>query len=396
MMKKKKIYLIYDFLTEAGGLERLMTIHGKALKKQGYDVKLVFGCIDPKLAKEDMFSGLEIKDFSLTKGSELKKIIMNLFGFNKLKQYKDADCFISYSFPSNFLIRKFNCKKVMFMSHYPNFLYLPLKERIKWIASPKRILAFISGVLFGYLLKRLDKNLVNELDLVFICGKFTKKNVENIYNFKKWAINYSPATEEFSKLNRKKCESVLEKYNINGKFILNSGRIIPDKRVDWLIRSFAILSKKDTDIELVICGQGKENYIKKLKDLIKKLKLKRARILGFISKQDLIALYNLAEVFAFTAPKEDLGCVPLEAMVCGTPCVVWGDGAGPSETVTKGVSGLHATAYDLKDFAEKMFFLIDKNFKKKNQGKIVKAVEKFTEKPQTEEFVSEIKKLWKD
>lgn len=396
MMEKKKIYLIYDFLTEAGGLERLMAMHGKALQKQGYDVKLLFGCIDPKLAKEDMFSGLKIEEFSLVKGNETKKIIMNLFGFNKLKKYKDADCFISYSFPSNFLIRKFNCKKAMFLPHYPNFLYLPLKERIKWIASGKRIMAFVSGILFGSILKKLDKKLANKLDLVFICGKFTKKNVENIYNFKKWVINYSPATGEFKKLNRKECEYVLGKYNINGKFILNSGRIIPDKRVDWLIRSFAILSKKDTDIELVICGQGKENYIKKLKDLIKKLKLKRARILGFISKQDLIALYNLADVFAFPTPKEDLGCVPLEAMVCGTPCVVWGDGAGPSETVTDEVSGLHAKAYNLKDFAEKMFFLIEKNFKKKNQSKIIKSVEKFTEKPQTEEFISEIKKLWKN
>jgi len=394
--RKRKIYLVYDFLTEEGGLERLMAMHGRALQKQGYEVKLIYGCVDPKLAREDMFSKLKIEDFSSVKGSELKKILMNLLGFNKLKKYSDADCFISYSFPSNFLLRKFKCKKIMYMNHYPNFLYLPLKSRIKWIATPKRALAFILGILFGGVLKKMDKKLVDDLDLVFINGKFTKRNVEKIYNFKRWVINYSPATEEFKKLNKRKVKYVLSKYNIKERFVLNSGRIIPDKRVDWLIKSFAIVSKKDP-AELIICGHGKRKEITRLKKLIKKIGLeKKVKILGFIPKEDLIALYNLAKVFAFTAPKEDLGCVPIEAMASGTPCVVWDDGAGPSETVTDGVSGFHAKPYNLNDFAKKIIFLLRGNFKRKNEKRIIKSVEKFTEKVQAKEFVKEVNKIMED
>ncbi len=391
---KGKVYLIYDFLTEGGGLERLMAMHGKALKKAGYDVKLLFGVVDEKLAKEDMFSGLKIEDFSKTKGSELRKIILNMLGKNKLEKYKEADCFISYSFPSNFLIRRFKTKKIMYMNHYPNFLYLPFKQRVKWIASPKRVLAFTAGFSLGGVLKKLDKKLVEALNLVFINGRFTKKNVENIYNFRKWIINYSPASGEFKKIDKKKTRYVLDKYNIKGKFILNSGRIIPDKRVDWLTKSFAMVSGKNKEVELIICGHGDKKYIKKLKKMIKELRIeKRARILGFVPKQDLLALYNLAEIFAFPTPKEDLGCVPLEAMICGTPCVAWRDGGGPTETMTDNVSGLLAKPYDLRDFAEKMLLMLKQNFKKKNQNKIIKAVEKFTEKVQSKEFVKEVKKI---
>ncbi|NQU34656.1 MAG: hypothetical protein HQ521_15610 [Bacteroidetes bacterium] len=167
-MNKKKVYLIYDFLTEAGGLERLMAMHGKALQNAGYEVKLLFGCVNPELAKEDVFDGLEVVDFSKIEGGEIRKILHNMLGHNKIRDYSDADCIVSYSFPSNMLIKNLKCKKVMYMNHYPNFLYLPLKDRLTWIDSPKRAMSVFTGFLGGSFLKRIDKKLTEDLDLVFI------------------------------------------------------------------------------------------------------------------------------------------------------------------------------------------------------------------------------------
>ncbi len=45
------------------------------------------------------------------------------------------------------------------------------------------------------------------------------------------------------------------------------------------------------------------------------------RFLGRISERELIALYSLAEMFAFPSFFEGFGIPPLEAMACGAPVI---------------------------------------------------------------------------
>ena len=73
--------------------------------------------------------------------------------------------------------------------------------------------------------------------------------------------------------------------------------------------------------------------------------------------QKLIIYYTNATLFAFPAPGEDFGLVPAESLACGTPVVVWGDGAGPTEQITDGLNGFHAKPYDLKDFVNYKLFV---------------------------------------
>jgi glycosyltransferase involved in cell wall biosynthesis len=87
------------------------------------------------------------------------------------------------------------------------------------------------------------------------------------------------------------------------------------------------------------------------------------RFLGFRSTEELVKLYNVADVYAYPSPMEDFGLGPVEAMACGTPAVVWDDGGGPCETTVTGFSGFRAQPYDFEDFAEKTMkaFDVDKN-----------------------------------
>jgi glycosyltransferase involved in cell wall biosynthesis len=95
-------------------------------------------------------------------------------------------------------------------------------------------------------------------------------------------------------------------------------------------------------------------YIKALLKLSKKLKIKgRVKFLGFKSQEELVKLYNAADVYVYSVPREDFGLGPVEAMACGTPSVVWDDGGGPCETVIDGKTGFRAKPYDMEDFAEK-------------------------------------------
>ena len=53
------------------------------------------------------------------------------------------------------------------------------------------------------------------------------------------------------------------------------------------------------------------------------------RPLGFVTDEDLVRLYNLADVLAYPSLSEGFGFPPLEAMACGTPVVAANAGAVP-------------------------------------------------------------------
>jgi glycosyltransferase involved in cell wall biosynthesis len=109
---------------------------------------------------------------------------------------------------------------------------------------------------------------------------------------------------------------------------------------------------------LAIAGEapeGGEEYLGKLERLAEELGVREnVKFLGFRSVDELVKLYNVADVYAYPTPMEDFGLGPVEAMSCGTPAVVWNDGGGPCETTIEGVTGFRAQPYNVEDFAEKI------------------------------------------
>jgi glycosyltransferase involved in cell wall biosynthesis len=143
-----------------------------------------------------------------------------------------------------------------------------------------------------------------------------------------------------------------------GKVILYVGRLIDVKGVEYLVRAFPGVWKRNRDAELLIIGNGPKK--KELKNLADKLEIgHRVHFIGGVPHQELPRYYSLASVFVLPSvvteagEKEGLGVVLLEAMACGTPVIGTRVGGIP-DTIRDGETGLLVKEKDPEDLASKI------------------------------------------
>src|SRR3989344_2523285 len=373
----KTIAVLYEGLSEIGGLERVMVNNYNWLKDK-FKTYLGFAHINKEIEKNELYEGIKIKKISkfpmLNESFEIMWFCINPF-IRKLK----VNLAISHSFLMSYYCYRTRIPYIIYIHHPPNFLYFKSKEEEKeWINHPKRFFAWVGGKIIGNWLRNLDKKVVKNAKTLFVNSNFTKKRVQKIY--KRDAVIIYPTKKEVFKI-----------LNVNKKdFIYAHGRVIPDKKFEYAIEAIKYIPNK----KLIISGSIKKEYKNKLEDLIKKLNLqKRVKILGRISEEKLIRLYNEAKVFVLTAPNEDFGIVPIEAMSCGTPTVGWKDGAGPAESIIENINGFLAKPYDTKDLSEKIKKAMNKKWDRK---KIKETADKFSNNTQSRIFIKEIKKVIKN
>jgi len=120
--------------------------------------------------------------------------------------------------------------------------------------------------------------------------------------------------------------------------ILYAGVIIELKGIDDIIDSVVSIN---TPIEVVFCGYGNKNYIRKIKYRFSSFN-SESRIVfrGPLNQKDLIFEYQNCDVFVFPSRRsEGLGKALIEAMSCGCPVIV-SDFDPFKEVITPGENGL--------------------------------------------------------
>jgi len=382
---RKRILLLYDFFSEHGGIERIMLFQAETLKKEGYDVVFGYSYVDEKLKKEKLKGFKVIEYDKLPIKNETLQISLSIFKQN-IKKFKKFDLIICHSFPSSYLARrinkKFNIPYILHLHHPPQFLYNVNKDWTK--SSFKRNFAYNVGKILNFPLKKFDNYCVqNANDYILEC-KTVEKIIKNTYKIN-GVVSYPTYNHKFKK--GKFSRSDVSKFGIKKDFVLGSGRIIPQKRFDFLIRAFSYLKEKNLQLVLV----GKYDFDEK--ERLEKLSLKcniEVLFLGPVDLSDLIKLYNLAKVTVLTCPKEWFGLVPIESIACGCPVVSWKDGFGPEETILPEINGFLAEPYNVLDLSKKMRLSLNKKWDKK---KIVQSVEKFSEKNISKIFLNKIKEF---
>ncbi|MBN2370194.1 MAG: glycosyltransferase family 4 protein [Vicinamibacteria bacterium] len=119
-------------------------------------------------------------------------------------------------------------------------------------------------------------------------------------------------------------------YRDGRRNVLFVGRIIPNKRIDDLIRVFAVYQRYiEPRSRLLLVGdhRGHERYFDRLREMAQALRLDEIVFTGHVDQSDLLAYYSVADAFLCLSEHEGY-CVPLvEAMLLDVPVIAYDAGA---------------------------------------------------------------------
>lgn len=185
---------------------------------------------------------------------------------------------------------------------------------------------------------------INTASLIWVNSQYTKTEIEKNYpkRYQKHIyVGDSDDTDLFRKLelNTGEIENIKRKMGIINRFVLFVGTLEPRKNLTFLLRVFAKLASNENDLQLVIVGARgwKDSDIFQIVNNNVLLKSKTI-FTGYISNEDLVKLYNIANVFVSTSLNEGLGLPQLEAMFCGCPVVTSHNSAMIETTEGRGVT----------------------------------------------------------
>ncbi|MDH7476664.1 MAG: glycosyltransferase family 1 protein [Microgenomates group bacterium] len=154
-----------------------------------------------------------------------------------------------------------------------------------------------------------------ESKIIFADSQSTKDDLINLLNFEKEKIVVNYPGVNVNKPTKEEIKKTLLKYKLFGPFILTVGKLEPRKNLRRLIEAYE--KSLIDDIKLVIVGpQGWENFpqlaIKKQENI---------KFLGYVSDNDLFALYSSCLFFIYPSIWEGFGYPIIEAMKLGATVV---------------------------------------------------------------------------
>jgi glycosyltransferase involved in cell wall biosynthesis len=150
-------------------------------------------------------------------------------------------------------------------------------------------------------------------------------------------------------------QSVCSRYGIHTEFVLAVGNIQPRKNLLRVVNAFAAIRQQRESIQLVIVGKAQWRSSAVYAE-VQRLGLERDVVFtGYVPDEDLVLLYNAAQVFVFPSIYEGFGLPILEAMACGTPVVTSNRSSMPE---VAGEAALLVDPYDGGAIAEAVSLLL--------------------------------------
>ena len=245
------------------------------------------------------------------------------------------------------------------LCHYTNFI-APIRTDLPYVVTIHDM-GLESLRSFHPLAKRLyTRRLVPQVAqrarLIITNSEYSKREIVRHLGISPDRIRVTPlaASSEFRPVPENQRRQTLAGYGLSESYLLYVGNLEPRKNLVRLLEAFAGL--KDRHHQLVIAGnrwyRGNEAAA-----AVGRLGLQnQVRLLGYVPRADLPALYSGSTAFVYPSLLEGFGMPIVEAMACGTP-VITSDNSALKEIGNS--TALLVDAMDLNSIRNAMADVVD-------------------------------------
>lgn len=252
----------------------------------------------------------------------------------------------------------------------------------------------ISLSLYRWLMRKV----LHSAKKIVVTSQHLASDVEKIFGFSQEKISVIPSGIDttFFQYREGAVEKIKRKHHIDNKSILLfAGRLVPEKGVDFLLRSLEKLVRENPRVFLLLVGSGPMKNDLEL--LTKRLGINNfVSFVGNISQDEMVDYYSACDIFILPSRKEGTPSTLLEAMSVGKPVVVCnfsgaGEYGGAHLIVKNHTNGVVIQRDDVKGFCQAVGILLNsKNLRKKIGENAKKSVKRFDYRF----FAEEYKKLF--
>ncbi len=215
----------------------------------------------------------------------------------------------------------------------------------------------------GFLINLFRRLIIKRADVIIAISDYLR-NYARAINKKAemFVIPNGVNVQHFSKeINSSELTSFADSLGIEagGKVVVSVSRLVHKNGIDILIKTFAILGKRLSNIKLLLIGSGQEKN--RLVELAKKLSISDEIIwAGSVDNYDLPKYLKIADVFVRPSRSEGLGSAFLEAMAAGVPIIGTQVGGIP-DFLKDRETGLFCNVDDPEDLAQKINAILNDN-----------------------------------
>lgn len=355
--RKNKILFFIPSL-EGGGAQKVMADIINGLDKDKFEFVLAV-CNKQGPYVASLRHDLKIYDLEKKNKWEFIHLMMRL---RKVIGEFKPDIIVSFLFYSNILA---------------TLASKTVKRRIKLILNERNFPRFnVLNAKWGFLKKKLIQLTYRKADVVTTNSYQAKACLQKEFGIQSDIIQtiYNPVDIEVIK---KRCQERIEHpfFQEGNKVILGAGRLVQQKRFDVLLNSFSCVVKNNSNIKLIILGEGEEKD--SLEQLSHELGINDSvNFIGF--KANPYAWMSKADIFVLSSDFEGFPNVVLEAMTCGVPVISTNCPSGPDEIITNRKNGLLVSTNDPGALADAITTLLgDKKLKEVIPHEAKKRVEDF-------------------
>lgn len=326
-------FFLYDYMQFAGGAERLSL----DLVTKLPEFQLVVSRVFPEANSLDLLKKINIAELTSFQTRILGRIPEAIVNFRYRSQFlKNAEVVCYSGFYSPFAVNnQLQGHRIYYCHTPPRFIYDLREEYIDRIPLYTRPFWHI---LLNYLKNEYEKS-ISKMDVVYANSLNVKERLKKYLNIDA-SIIYPPV------------DTAGIKWIGSGDYFISLARLVPSKRVDFIVRAFLKMPNQ----KLIIASGGPQmEKLRRLADGASNI-----YFTGWLTDSQLKELIGNARAAIYLPIDEDFGMSPVEAMAAGKP-VIGVDEGGLKESIVDGETGVLLT-------------------QELTEEKIIKAVEHLSEK----------------